>query len=274
LPDIIFTLFCLILGSLAGFTGGLLGIGGGVIIVPGLILLFTHQNQPEMSGTSIVLTAVASSLGTIIFTSASAAYAQIRAGYVVWPVIKKWTLFLIIGSLFSSQIASGMSELVLKLCIGTFLLMVSFVMLSRWSPGAHHTLPDWPTASVLATSAGLVSGIAGIGGGNVVVPTLIFFNVPPHRATATASTLGFPIAIAGTLGYVLSGWEINQAEPGMLGYVYLPAMLIIATASFLTAPLGVRVAHKVKQDNLRRYFGILLIVVSIRMLYTAMNPVV
>ena len=251
-----------------------MGIGGGVIIVPGLILLFTHQNQPELSGTTIVLTAVASSLGTIIFTSASAAYAQIRAGYVMWPVVKKWTAFLVLGSLFSSQIASGMSELVLKLCIGAFLFLVSLIMLSRWTPGTHHTLPGWPTAALVASSAGIISGIAGIGGGNVVVPTLIYFNATAHNATATASTLGFPIAIAGTLGYVISGWELNQAEPGMLGYVYLPAVLVIATASFLTAPLGVKFAHKVEQDSLRRYFGILLVVVSLRMLYTALNAAV
>ena len=225
-----------------------------------------------MPGSIIVLTAVASSLGTIIFTSASSAYTQIKAGYVVWPVVKKWTLFLVLGSLSSSQLASSMSELVLKLCIGAFLLMVALIMLSRWAPARHRSLPGWPTAAVVASSAGIVSGIAGIGGGNVVVPTLIYFNTPPHKATATASTLGFPIAIAGTLGYVLSGWDLNQAVPGMLGYVYLPAMLVIATASFLTAPLGVKIAHKVKQDNLRRYFGMLLIMVSLRMLYNALYP--
>ena len=242
-----------------------------MVIVPGLIILLSFQITPELGGAAVVITSVATSLATIIFTSASAAYAQIKAGYVVWPVVKKWTLFLVIGSLFSSQIASGMSEQVLRLCIGAFLFTVSLVMLSRWAPGAHRTLPGWPLAATVATGAGVVSGIAGIGGGNVVVPTLVYFNTPPHNATATASTLGFPIAIAGTLGYVLSGWEINQHAPGMVGYVYWPALLIIATASFLSAPLGVKIAHKVKQDTLRRYFGVLLVIVSVRMLFSALN---
>ncbi len=264
-------MFCLLLGCIAGFLGGLLGIGGGVVIVPGLILLLSYQITPDLEGAAVVLTAVASSLATIIFTSASAAYTQIKAGYVVWPVVKKWALFLVIGSLFSSQIASGMSEQVLRMCIGTFLFTVSLVMLSRWSPVAHRKLPGWPLTATVATGAGLVSGIAGIGGGNVVVPSLIYFNTPPHNATATASTLGFPIAIAGTIGYVLSGWEINQHVPGMVGYVYWPAVLIIATASFITAPLGVKVAHRVKQHTLRRYFGMLLVIVSVRMLFRALS---
>ncbi|MBV1905269.1 MAG: sulfite exporter TauE/SafE family protein [Pseudomonadales bacterium] len=267
--DIFLVLFCLLIGACAGFLGGLLGIGGGVIIVPALIFLFTHQNIPEISGMAVVLSAVATSLSTIIFTSAAAAYAQFKAGFIIWSVVRKWTVFLVLGGLASSHIASSMSELVLRLLIGFFLLLVSIVMLSRWSPPSDHVLPGWTLASVVATTSGIISGIAGIGGGNVVVPTLVYFNVPPHRATATASTLGLPIALAGTVGYVFSGWDVNNAHTSMLGYVYWPALLVIVITSVLTAPLGVKVAHKVAQEKLRRYFGFLLIIVSTRMLFSA-----
>ena len=127
---------------------------------------------------------------------------------------------------------------------------------------------------------GLISGLAGIGGGNVVVPTLVYFNVPLHRATATSSTLGVPIATAGALGYIVVGWGevlVPEAPSGslapsgwMLGYVYVPAFLAIVAATVITAPLGVRVAHALDPRPLRRVFGLLLIVVSLRMLYSVM----
>ena len=112
--------------------------------------------------------------------------------------------------------------------------------------------------------------IAGIGGGNVIVPTLIYFNTPVHRATATSSTLGVPIALAGALGYVISGWGQGSAE-WMLGWVYLPAFVAIVVASMAFAPLGVKVAHRVQPLPLRRTFGVLLVFVSGRMLYSALT---
>ncbi|MCZ6711444.1 MAG: sulfite exporter TauE/SafE family protein, partial [Gammaproteobacteria bacterium] len=113
---------------------------------------------------------------------------------------------------------------------------------------------------------------AGIGGGNVVVPTLLYFNIPVHRATATSSTLGVPIATAGALGYILTGWGKDLGADHMLGYVYLPSFIAIVLATVVTAPLGVWVAHRLPPVPLRRGFGALLILVSARMLYSAALP--
>ncbi len=267
--ELYFTLVCLLIGALSGFLGGLLGIGGGVIIVPALILSFEQLGIFDAQGHLITLMAVGTSLSCIIFTSLSAAITQLRAGMVEWPVVKRWALFLTAGSYLSGFIAAELPGSILRALIAGFLLFVAGVMLTSWKPSAHRNLPGRAISAVLASLGGIISGLAGIGGGNIVVPTLVYFNTPIHRATATSSTLGLPIALAGTLGYVQRGWAETQGEPWALGYVYVPAFAIIISATVLFAPLGVRTAHHTSPLPLRRAFGGLLILVSLRMFYSA-----
>jgi uncharacterized membrane protein YfcA len=257
---------CVAIGAVSGFLGGLLGIGGGVVIVPALIILFDSLLlfAPEIS----TPVAVATSLACIIFTSISAAYTQMRARMVDWQIVKSWAGFLVLGSFLASSIAVALPVATFRSLIGCFLLFVSFVMLTSWKPSAHRTFPGPLLSAGFGTVGGVVSGIAGIGGGNIVVPTLLYFNVPVHRATATSSTLGVPIASAGALGYIVTGWGEDLGD-GMLGYVYLPSFLAIVAATVITAPLGVWVAHRVAPLPLRRAFGMLLVLVSARMLYSA-----
>jgi len=165
-------------------------------------------------------------------------------------------------------VATALPVLVFRSFIGAFLLFVAFVMLTRWRPGAHRQPPGLGLSAALGSAGGLVSGMAGIGGGNVVVPTLVYFNVPVHRATATSSALGVPIALAGTLGYISVGVGRDLGD-GMLGYLYVPGFLAITSAAVLLAPVGVKVAHAVEAQPLRRVFGVLLVLVSGRMLYSA-----
>jgi uncharacterized membrane protein YfcA len=259
---------CVAIGAVSGFLGGLLGIGGGVVIVPALIVLFDLADLFGPHNATAI--AVATSLACIVFTSISAASAQIRARMVDWDIVKGWAFFLVIGSFLSGSLAAQLPTLVFRGFIGLFLLFVAFVMLTSWKPSAHRTKPGPLLAGLLGTGGGLVSGIAGIGGGNVIVPTLIYFNTPVHRATATSSTLGVPIALAGALGYILSGWGQEPAE-WMFGWVYLPAFAAIMVAAITFAPVGVKVAHSVAPLPLRRAFGILLIFVSGRMLYSAVT---
>ena len=251
---------------MSGFLGGLLGIGGGVVIVPALIILFDSLLlfSPEIA----TPVAVGTSLACIIFTSLSAAYSQMRARMVDWHVVRRWSGFLIIGSFLASSIAVALPVATFRALIGCFLLFVAFVMLTSWKPSAHRSFPGPLLSAGFGTVGGVVSGIAGIGGGNVVVPTLLYFNVPVHRATATSSTLGVPIAVAGTLGYVATGWG-EGLGPGTFGYVHLPSFIAIVIATVIAAPLGVWVAHRVAPLPLRRAFGVLLVLVSARMLYSA-----
>ncbi len=257
---------CVAIGAVSGFLGGLLGIGGGVVIVPALILLFDLAGLFDTHDATAV--AVATSLACIVFTSLSAATTQIRANMVDWPIVRRWALFLVLGSFLSGSFAAELPTVLFRGFIGAFLLFVAFVMLTSWKPSAHRTAPGQALSAALGTGGGLVSGIAGIGGGNVIVPTLIYFNTPVHRATATSSTLGVPIALAGALGYILSGWG-RESTDWMLGWVYLPAFAAIVVAAMAFAPLGVKTAHRVAPLPLRRAFGVLLILVSGRMLYSA-----
>lgn len=257
---------CLGIGALSGFLGGLLGIGGGVVIVPLLIIgLDLLAFLPPGAVTAV---AVATSLACVLFTSLSAALTQMRAGMVDWTIARRWTPFVVLGSFLAGWVATALPVLVFRGLIGAFLLFVAFVMLTRWRPSAHHEPPGLGLSAMLGSAGGLVSGIAGIGGGNVIVPTLVYFNVPVHRATATSSTLGVPIALAGTLGYVIVGLGLDLGA-GMVGYLYVPGFLAIVSAAVLMAPVGVKVAHRVAAQPLRRAFGVLLVVVAARMLYSA-----
>jgi uncharacterized membrane protein YfcA len=257
---------CVAIGAVSGFLGGLLGIGGGVVIVPALIVLFDLAGLFGPHDATAI--AVATSLACIVFTSLSAAVTQIRAEMVDWHIVRRWAAFLVAGSFLSGTFAALLPTLAFRGFIGAFLLFVAFVMLTSWKPSAHRQVPGLGFSALLGTTGGLVSGIAGIGGGNVIVPTLIYFNTPVHRATATSSTLGVPIAAAGALGYILSGLG-SESTPWMLGWVYLPAFAAIMVASMLFAPIGVKVAHQVAALPLRRGFGVLLVLVSVRMLYSA-----
>lgn len=257
---------CVGIGVLSGFLGGLLGIGGGVVIVPLLIVLLDLLGF--LPAADVTAVAVATSLGCVLFTSLAAAITQMRASMVDWHIVRRWAPFLVLGSYLAGWIATALPVLVFRGLIGAFLLFVAFVMLTRWRPSAHSQPPGLGLSATLGAAGGVVSGIAGIGGGNVVVPTLVYFNVPVHRATATSSTLGVPIALAGTLGYVTVGWGLDLGS-GMVGYLYVPGFLAIVSAAVLTAPLGVKTAHAVAAQPLRRAFGVLLVIVSVRMLYSA-----
>ncbi len=268
-------MICLIVGAVAGFLGGLLGIGGGIIIVPALILLFDRSGvlAGAMAGpASITLIAVGTSLATIIFTSAAGARVQMRAGMVDWSIVRRFTALLVFGSYVAGFVAALLPDVTLRVLIGAFLGVVATVMLTNWRPAPHRVLPGKYGCASIAGGAGLVSGVAGIGGGNVIVPTLVYFNIPIHRATATATTLGFPIAVAGTLGYIHRGFADTRLADGLLGYLYLPALLAIVSTTILFAPLGVRVAHRLAPAPLRRAFGVLLVIVSARMCWAALAP--
>ncbi len=267
---------CLTIGAVSGFLGGLLGIGGGVVIVPALIVLFDLTGLFDAKVATVV--AVATSLSCIVFTSLSAAITQTRARMVDWLLVRRWVVFLVSGSFVAGTYAHLLPATVFRALLGGFLLFVAFVMLTSWKPSPHQTSPGLGVSATLGTAGGVVSGIAGIAGGNVIVPTLIYFNTPVHRATATSSALGVPIALFGAAGYVLAGTAREVAPlltgrfagaDSMLGYVYLPAFAVIVATTVLAAPIGVKAAHRLPPLPLRRAFGVLLIVVAARMLATA-----
>ncbi len=258
---------CSTLGIVAGILAGMLGIGGGVVIVPALVLILSAQDFPSEI---IVIIAVATSLCTIIFTSMSAARAQIKRQAVDWNIFRLWAPMVVAGSFMSGFIAARLPAPVLEGGIAIFLLVISIIMLSRWVPDPSRTMPGKAGTTGLGLFSGTLSGLAGIGGGNVMVPLMVLFNVPMQRAVATSSTLGFPLALVGTLGYALSGWGKSVA-PWSLGYIYLPAVVLIATFTVLLAPVGVSLSHRIPAPILKRFFGGLLLLVAGKMLLDALS---
>jgi uncharacterized protein len=242
----------LVLGCATGFVAGLLGIGGGMLLVPFLTMLFTLRAFPEEH---LVHMAIATSLATILFTSVSSVRAHHKRGAVLWPVVKVLAPGILLGSLIGAQIAGRLPTVFIALFFGVF---VGF--LSR-------ELPRPLGMFGVGNAIGFISSLVGAGGGFISVPFMVWSNVKIHNAVATSAALGFPIAAAGTVGYIIAGVAEPSLPEGTLGFVYLPALLAVGCGSVLTAPLGAKVAHSLDTGRLKRIFALLLFVLAGYMLY-------
>lgn len=256
-------------GIAAGIIAGTLGVGGGVIIVPSLLYLFARQG---MDPALAIKLAVATSLSTIIVTSISAILAQMKRGAILWQVVRRWTPYILLGAFLSGTVASLLPAFALQAFIGCFLTYAGINMLRRWTPNPRRQLPGGVGTAGAGTFVGLVSGMAGIAGGNVIIPLLVASNVPMQNAVATSITLALPIATAGTIGFVYAGWHSLGLPAWSLGYVYLPALLGIATFTFLSVPFGVALSHRLPAPRLKRIFGLLVLLVAARILWKAFFP--
>jgi len=253
----------LVLGAFAGTVAGLLGVGGGLIIVPVLVFIFTgHGFAPEV----IVHLAVGTSLATIVVTSISSTRAHHLHGAVLWPVFSRLTPGIIIGTLVGAGLADLMNATALRTFFGVFELLVALQMATSARPAPHRQLPGWAGTSLAGSVIGGVSAIVGIGGGTLTVPFLVWCNVVMQKAVATSAACGLPIAIAGATGYLITGLNETRLPEHALGYVYGPALLGIILTSMLFAPLGARLAHRLPVPILKKVFAVLLAVLGIRML--------
>lgn len=250
-------------GAIAGILAGLLGIGGGLVIVPMLVFTFTLQHIPHEL---IMHLALGTSLASIIFTSVSSFRAHHKRGAVRWDVFKRITPGILVGTFAGSCFASQLPTHILKGIFVVFLYYVATQMLLGKKPPASRQLPG--TAGICGAGGviGAFSSLVGIGGGTLSVPFLTWCNLPVHHAIGTSSAIGLPIALAGAFGYLVNGLRAPNLPELSLGYVYLPALLGIICFSVLTAPLGARLAHSLPVAKLKRIFAILLYVVATRML--------
>lgn len=251
-------------GVIAGLLAGMLGVGGGIVIVPVLLTAFHYLGI--VPGLTAHL-AIGTSLATIVFTSLSAIRAQQRKRAIDWPLVRALVPAVIVGSFLSGYVAGWISGGLLRTLFGVFLILASVQLLLNWRPAGHGGLPGrfglWGAGAVI----GMISALVGIGGGTLTVPFLSWCDVEMKRAVAASSTLGFALALFGAAGFVLSGWGHAELPPWSLGYVYLPAWLGISATSVLFAPLGVRLSHALPVGTLKRVFGVLLLLVAIRMLF-------
>ena len=245
----------LILGSCTGFLAGLLGVGGGMLMVPFMTLLLSAKGMPAVY---VVKMAIATSLATICFTSIASVRAHHQRGAVLWPVAKLLAPGIVIGSLLGAQIAKALPAQVLAILFALFVSFSALQMLIDRKPKATRQLPG--TGGMLAAggTVGLLASLVGAGGAFVSVPFMTWCNVKIHNAVATSAALGFPVAVAGTLGYVIAGWTLRDMPTGTLGFIYLPALITVSIASVVTAPIGARTAHRMDMRQLKRVFACLL----------------
>jgi uncharacterized membrane protein YfcA len=254
-----------ILGAAAGFLAGLLGVGGGLIIVPVLTFIFTGLHFPA---THVVHLALGTSLATILFTSISSLRAHHAHGAVNWRIWRGITPGIVTGTLAGSVLAAWLSSAFLKGFFVVFLFYVGTQMLLDIRPKASRELPG-PLGLFLAGNViGAVSSLVGIGGGTLSVPFMTWCNVKLHEAIGTSAAIGLPIAAAGAVGYGVNGLSVTGLPAGSLGFVYLPALAAIALVSVLTAPLGAKLAHRLPVKKLKRIFALLLYALGVRMALT------
>ena len=253
------------LGVIAGFVAGLLGVGGGLIIVPVLVVIFQSNN---FTHNVIVHMAIGTSLASIVFTSISSIYAHhFHHKAVQWDIVKRLTPGIIVGALLGAVIADYISAKVLQKFFGVFELLVAFQMALNIKAHASRTLPKLTGMISAGTGIGVISAIVGIGGGTLTVPFLTWCNMKIQNAVATSSACGLPIAIAGCVGFVLTGWNEVGLPDYSLGYVYWPAFLSIVISSMLIAPLGAWLAHRLSAEKLKRSFSLVLFLLGLKMLF-------
>jgi uncharacterized membrane protein YfcA len=250
-------------GAVAGVLAGLLGIGGGLVIVPMLVYCFTRQG---VSYDLIMHMALGTSMASIIFTAFSSFYYHHKRGAVQWTIVRRIVLGILVGTFLGSWIASSLSTNFLKGFFVLFLYYVAVQLLSNRQPKASRQLPRRFGMFGVGNVIGGISSLLGIGGGTLSVPFMMWCNISVHQAIGTSAAIGFPIAIAGTVGYVWHGLRVAGLPAYSVGYVYLPALLGIVCASVLTAPLGVLLAHRLPVPKLKRVFALLLLLVGTRML--------
>lgn len=251
-------------GAVAGVLAGLLGVGGGVIIVPMLNMILSWQGMdPEQ----VQHLSVGTSFAAIAFTSISSTRAHNARGAVRWDIWRSVAPSIIVGTLFGSWVAAGLSSTFLRVFFACFLTVVGIQMLLAAKPKPSRELPGRLGLAGAGAGIGLISSFVGIGGGTMSVPGMTWCNVPMRMAVGTSAAIGFPIAVAGAVGYIWNGWGAPDLPAWSLGFVYLPALVGIMAASVSTVPLGARLAHRLPVDKLKRFFGMFVCLMAVRMFW-------
>jgi uncharacterized membrane protein YfcA len=250
-------------GAAVGFFAGLLGIGGGAIMVPLLVMLFEAQGLPKAH---ILHLAVGTGMASILFTSLSSMRAHAARGVVRWDLALALTPGILVGGLLGSAITAWISTQVFASLFTAVVFLAATNILIDRKPKPSRQLPGALGSMLVGVVISFFSTLAALGGAFLTIPFALYCNVPMLQAIGTAAIIGFPIALAGGIGFIVSGWGQSGLPPHSIGYVYLPAVLGITLASVLTAPVGAAVAHRLPTKQLKRVFALLLFVLATKML--------
>lgn len=256
----------LALGLATGVLAGLLGVGGGLLMVPMLVMMFSAQAGFPVG--EILHMALGTSMAVILFTSLASLRAHHRHGAVMWPVVAQITPGILLGTGVGTLFAAQVPAKPLAIFFTAFVCVVAVQMALNLKPKAARQLPGPFGVAGVGVGIGAVSALVAIGGGSLTVPFLTWCNVRVQQAIGTSAAVGFPIAVGGSLGYVFNGWGHPGLPEWSLGFVYLPAFALLVPASMLTAPLGARLAHRLPVATLKRIFSGVLIFLAGKMLWS------
>ncbi|MEM9211714.1 MAG: sulfite exporter TauE/SafE family protein [Pseudomonadota bacterium] len=256
----------LIAGAFAGLLAGLLGVGGGVVLVPAFFYIFASLGY-EFEG--LMQICLASSLATIIVTSALSVKSHNEKGTVLWDVLKTWAIPIGIGAFAGMIAASYLRSDMLVIIFGVLALIIAGVMGFgiNWQP-IKDDMPTGATRVGLASGTGFLSTLMGIGGGSIATPIMLLHGVPIHKAISTSAGFGALIAVPAVIGFLVFA-RYPAAPPGTIGAVNVPAVLCILVVSMFTTPIGARLTHRIDTKPLKKLFAVFLAVVALNMLRRA-----
>lgn len=259
--------FLLAIGAFAGVIAGLLGVGGGIVLVPAFFYMFDHLGY---GGPQLMQVCVATSLATILATSMRSVMAHHRKGAVDWAILRSWAPWIVAGAIAGVFVAAALKSTTLTAIFGVLAMIAGLYMaLGRDNWRVADAMPAQPARGILAIIIGFFSVLMGIGGGTFGVPLMTLYNMPIHRAIATASGFGMVIAVPSVIGFLFL--PIDQAPPYTLGAVNIPAFLVVIGTTFLATPWGVRLAHAMNPKPLKRAFAVFLVLVALNMLRKAIG---
>ena len=255
----------LLMGLFVGFFAGLLGIGGGLILVTLMVYLFTVQGFPA---DRLLHLALGTSISSIVFTSISSLRAHHEHGAVRWDILRTAVPGLVVGTLIGTVVADQLQSKYLAIFFVIFVYCSAVQMFADVKPKPTRQLPGKAGVSVVAVIVGIVSSLVGVGGGVMTIPLMSLCNVPMRQAIGTSAALGLPIAIAGTVGFIVTGLGKDHLPALSLGYVYLPALIGIVIGTFVTVPWGAKMAHSMPVTTLKKIFAVILFILATRMLWS------
>ena len=258
----------LVCGAAAGFLAGLLGVGGGLVIVPVVVGVLSAA---QLGDGHVQHLAVGTSLAVMVFTSFSSVRAHNAKGAVDWTIVRGMAPAMVAGTLAGSLVAGWIPGAGLRWFFVLYAYIIGAQMYFGAKPKGSREMPGTAGKAGAGSLIGMVSSWVGIGGGSMSVPFMNWCNVPVHTAIGTSAALGWPIALSGALGYLYTGWGEQGLPWGSAGYVYLPAMLVLMVMTVLLAPIGARAAHRLPVAKLKKAFALLMAVMATQMLWTLLR---
>ncbi|HEX9450392.1 MAG TPA: sulfite exporter TauE/SafE family protein [Burkholderiales bacterium] len=255
----------LLMGLFVGFFAGLLGIGGGLILVTLMVYMFTLQGFPA---DRLLHLALGTSIASIVFTSISSLLAHHKHGAVRWDILRMVIPGLVIGTLLGTVVADLLKSKYLAIFFVIFVYCAAVQMFANVKPKPTRQLPGKAGLTAVAVIVGIVSSLVGVGGGVMTIPLMSLCNVPMRQTIGTSAALGLPIALAGTVGYVVMGLGKDHLPPLSVGYIYLPALIGIVIGTFVTVPWGAKAAHAMPVPRLKKIFAVILFILATKMLWS------